>query len=64
MRDLESKNKQILNQVQDDKKEDQDDGNRKLPKSYELDQQTIADIAASFQKAVVTALINNTQKAC
>ncbi len=32
-------------------------------KSYELDEQTVANIAASFQKAVVTALVKNTQKA-
>lgn len=32
-------------------------------KTYQLDEQTVADIAASFQKAVVTALVTNTQKA-
>ena len=35
----------------------------KLSKSYDLDQKTISDIAASFQKVVVQALINNTLKA-
>lgn len=33
------------------------------PKTYTLPQQTIADLAASFQKAVVDALVKNTQKA-
>ena len=36
---------------------------KKLAKSYQLDQQTVADISASFQAAVVTALVKNTQKA-
>jgi len=34
-----------------------------LPKTYQLDEHIVADIAASFQKAVVTALVTNTQKA-
>ncbi len=33
------------------------------PKSYKLDDQVVADLAASFQKAVVDALVRNTQKA-
>ncbi|MBA3678694.1 tRNA (adenosine(37)-N6)-threonylcarbamoyltransferase complex transferase subunit TsaD [Candidatus Saccharibacteria bacterium] len=32
-------------------------------KTYHLDEQIVADIAASFQKAVVIALVTNTQKA-
>lgn len=38
-------------------------GAQGVQKTYTLDEQTIADIAASFQKAVVTALVKNTQKA-
>lgn len=38
-------------------------GDLSLPKSYELETQVVADIAASFQKAVVTALVRNTVRA-
>lgn len=38
-------------------------GNVDSPKTYKLDEQTVADIAASFQEAVVSALVRNTQKA-
>ena len=35
----------------------------KLSKSYDLDHQIVSDIAASFQKVAIQALINNTLKA-
>jgi N6-L-threonylcarbamoyladenine synthase len=35
-------------------------GAKDAQKTYTLDKQTVADIAASFQKAVVTALVKNT----
>jgi N6-L-threonylcarbamoyladenine synthase len=38
-------------------------GDLSLPKTYELDDQVVADIAASFQKAVVDALVRNTVRA-
>lgn len=38
-------------------------GDLSLPKTYELDEQVVSDIAASFQKAVVTALVCNTVRA-
>lgn len=38
-------------------------GDLSLPKTYELDGQIVNDIAASFQKAVVTALVRNTVRA-
>ncbi len=34
-----------------------------LPKTYRLDRKVVADLAASFQKAVIDALVKNTQKA-
>jgi N6-L-threonylcarbamoyladenine synthase len=38
-------------------------GDLSLPKTYQLDEQVVNDIAASFQKAVVTALVRNTVRA-
>ncbi len=38
-------------------------GDLNLPKTYKLDQQVVNDIAASFQKAVVDALVKATVKA-
>ena len=38
-------------------------GDLSLPKTYELEDQVVADISASFQKAVVDALVRNTVRA-
>lgn len=38
-------------------------GDLSLPKTYKLDGQVVGDIAASFQKAVVSALVRNTVRA-
>lgn len=38
-------------------------GDLSLPKTYKLDDQVVSDIAASFQKAVVGALVRNTVRA-
>jgi N6-L-threonylcarbamoyladenine synthase len=56
---------QISRQARNDRKSiepssSQNTSNNKLSKSYKLDTQTVADISASFQKAVVDALVKNT----
>ena len=38
-------------------------GDLSLPKTYQLDEHVVSDIAASFQKAVVDALVRNTVRA-